>query len=313
MRAPMTDEIKNEDTGDLVPDATVIAAVAAGRNAASTARASLVVLAGAEIGREIEVHGRGQILGRSPLAHVTINAPSVSRQHVRIDRVEEEGAVHFELSDLGSSNGTMVNGVQADKARLKNGDRIAVGEVLLKFILQDEIDHHFHQEIHRLINYDRLTGLLTMESFRSHLDRLLQTSPQDRPFALAMTDLDGLKKVNDTHGHLAGRMVVQEMGAMMRASLRQGDLAGLYGGDEAIVLYPATKLADAREVAEGLRRMIEERVFQHHGQEFRVTISQGLAEWPRHGRTAQELIAAADRALYAAKAAGRNCVRAAEE
>lgn len=313
--APMTEDIKNEneDTGDLAPDATVIAAVAAGRTASPSTRASLVVLAGAEIGREIEVHGRGQILGRSPLAHVTLNAPSVSRQHVRIDRVEEDGAVFFELADLGSSNGTLVNGAQADKVRLKNGDRIAVGEVLLKFILQDDIDHQFHQEIHRLINYDRLTGLLTMESFRSHLDRLLQVTPQEQPFTLAMTDLDGLKKVNDTHGHLAGRMVVQEMGVMMRAALRPGDLAGLYGGDEAIILYPATKLADACEVAERLRRVIEEREFQHHGRQFRVSISQGLAEWPRHGRTIQELIAAADRALYAAKAAGRNCVRTVEE
>ncbi|HNR31331.1 MAG TPA: GGDEF domain-containing protein [Candidatus Hydrogenedentes bacterium] len=304
---------KNEDTGDLAPDATVIAGFASGQSVTAAARASLVVLAGAEIGREIEVHGRGQILGRSPLAHVTINAPSVSRQHVRIDRVEEDAVVFFELTDLGSSNGTLVNGARADKVRLKNGDRIGVGEVLLKFILQDEVDQQFHQEVHRLIHYDRLTGLLTMESFRSHLDRHLQTSGPDRPFSLAMTDLDGLKKVNDTHGHLAGRMVVQEMGAMMRASIREGDLAGLYGGDEAIVLYPATALDAACAVAEQLRRTIEAREFEHHGRSFRVTISQGLAEYPRHGRTAQELIAAADRALYAAKAAGRNCVRTADE
>ncbi len=122
-----------------------------------------------------------------------------------------------------------------------------------------------------------------------------------------MTDLDGLKRVNDTYGHLAGRMIVREMGAMMREAIRPGDLAGLYGGDEAIVLYPDTDVDTAATVAEGLRKMIAERVFELEDHAFQVTISQVLAEWPGCGATGDALIAAADRALYAAKAAGRNC------
>jgi diguanylate cyclase (GGDEF)-like protein len=102
------------------------------------------------------------------------------------------------------------------------------------------------------------------------------------------------------------------MGAMMRANLRQHDIAGLYGGDEAVVLYPRTPLEEAMEIAEKLRLTIQERVFEHRGQSFRVTISQGLAEHPAHGETAEEIIAAADKALYAAKAKGRNCACQAE-
>lgn len=308
----MEDVKKNDDTNDFLPDSTIMVDLPPGQEPAATARASLVVLAGGDIGREIEVHGRGQIIGRSPMAHTTINAPSVSRQHVRIERVDEKEAFFFELIDLGSSNGTHVNGERIDRVQLKNGDRIALGEVLFKFILQDEVDQRFHQEIHRLITYDRLTGLMTMESFRKHLDRHVLLSGAESCFSLAMTDLDGLKKVNDTHGHLAGRMVVREMGAMMRACMRPNDIPALYGGDEGVVLFPATPLAGAIEVAETLRRTIEARVFPFEGKEFKVSISQGLAEWPRHGSTAREIIAAADRALYAAKAAGRNCVKTAE-
>ena len=129
--------------------------------------------------------------------------------------------------------------------------------------------------------------------------------------ALLYLDLDQFKVVNDTFGHLAGRMVVREMGVMFRSVLRTGDVAGLYGGDEAIIAFPETDVGNAALVAEQLRTTVAEHRFEHDGNEFSVTISQGLAQCPEHGRTAEDLISAADRALYAAKAAGRNCVRSA--
>ncbi len=101
-------------------------------------------------------------------------------------------------------------------------------------------------------------------------------------------------------------MVVREMGVLMRQVLRRDDLAALYGGDEAVLLFESASLETAVEVAETLRKSIEAQEFEHEGNSFRVTISQGLAEWPRHGATAEALIASADRALYAAKEAGRN-------
>jgi len=90
---------------------------------------------------------------------------------------------------------------------------------------------------------------MEMDSFRSHLEAEMQRSRPDGVFCVAMTDLDGLKRVNDTYGHLAGRMVVREMGNMMRSSLRKQDLAALYGGDEAVILMPNTRLNEAAEVA----------------------------------------------------------------
>ncbi len=186
-----------------------------------------------------------------------------------------------------------------------------MGDVLFKFVIQDSADAVFHRDIHRLIHYDQLTGLLTMEAFLRQLKEEMRCAAPDGYLTLAMTDLDGLKQVNDTHGHLAGRMVVREMGDMIRQTIREQDRAGLYGGDEAVIFFPRTRMGQAREVAERLRAMIERRVFEHQGASFGITISQGLSEWPLHGHSIEQIIAAADGALYTAKADGRNCVRCA--
>jgi two-component system cell cycle response regulator len=277
-------------------------------------KASLIVLAGWEIGREIELHGKEHTIGRAPTSDTCINQPSISRSHAAILLVSDEDGEHFEVRDLDSRNGVLVNNVRVKSARLGNGDKVLLGDVLMKFTLHDSADANFYREVHRLIHFEQLTGLLTMDSFRRYLDQeLARVRGTGTKFCLAMTDLDGLKKVNDTHGHLAGRKVVKEMGAIIRASLRGNDKSGLYGGDETIILYPETSVREAELVAERLRKAIESTQFEHQGAQFRVTISQGLAEWPTHGNSVEQIIEAADGALYAAKAAGRNCVKVAGE
>ena len=275
-------------------------------------RASLIVIAGWEIGREIKLTDDEHVFGRSPQVDTHIGLPSISRKHARIVRLCEEDGESYHIADLKSSNGTRVNNVPITSARLNNGDKIRMGDVLFKFVIQDKADALFHRDIHRLIHYDQLTGLHTMDAFRRELETEMRRAEPDGYLTLAMTDLDGLKRVNDTHGHLAGRMVVREMGVMMRQAIREQDRAGLYGGDEAIIFFPETRMKDALEVAERLRTTIEQRVFEHHGATFRVTISQGLSEWPLHGRSIDQIIAAADGALYAAKTDGRNCIRCAQ-
>lgn len=314
MNDPFTDH-DTQDPADMAgADATMFlhpADLSPAHGAA--ARASLIVLAGWEIGKEIEVSARTMILGRAVECDTCINAPSVSRQHAQIDLVEEGSERFFRVTDLGSSNGTHVNNTRTPSTRLHNGDKVKMGDVLFKFVMQDEIDSRFHQNVHRLIHYDQLTGLLTMDAFRLRLDEAMRVTHLHGKFCLAMTDLDGLKKVNDTHGHLAGRMVVGAMGRIIRESIRESDFAGLYGGDEGIILFPSTAMDEAEALAEKIRAAIENYSFDYDGKSIRVTISQGLGEFPTHGRTPEALIASADRALYAAKAAGRNCVRTAPQ
>ena len=292
-------------------DRTLVINPADMADAATIHKASLVVVSGWEIGKQIELTTQEHVIGRSLLAGTRINSPSVSREHAKIVRVHEGGDEYSVITDLNSSNGTHVNGDAVTSARLQNGDKIQLGDVVFKFVLEDAVDVRFYKDIHQLIHYDQLTGLLKMDAFKRELDTEIHKARTGGPFTLAMTDLDGLKRVNDTYGHLAGRMVVREMGAMIRQALRPQDRAGLYGGDESIMFYPGAPLDDASQVAERIRQTIEGRVFELQGNTFRVTISQGLSEWPKHGKTMEQLIAAADKALYEAKADGRNCIRCA--
>jgi diguanylate cyclase (GGDEF)-like protein len=308
----MDDQATDDQLRAPSADVTIVGGDAA-IQAPERRHASLVVLSGWEIGRQLEAHGLAQILGRSTLVNTYIASPSVSRQHARIDLVCEDGEESFVLTDLGSSNGTFVNNQRIQRAVLSDGDKVRMGDVVFKFIVQDEMEVRYQQEVHQLIHYDQLTGLMKMEAFRRRLDAMLTRTEPCPPFVLSMTDLDGLKRVNDTHGHLAGRSVVRAMGEMMRGAIREQDCAGLYGGDEAIILYKDCSLQTACGIAEQLRVTVETRAFEQDGAPFAVTISQGLAEWPRHGKTPEELIATADRALYAAKERGRNRVVSADD
>jgi diguanylate cyclase (GGDEF)-like protein len=303
----------DKTTSQNFDDHTLVIPSSDASGAAPPRKASIVVLAGWEIGREIELSGQEHVFGRSLMANTRIGSPSVSREHAKIVRVHEDGADRFILMDLNSSNGTRVNDESITSVQLQNGDKIQMGEVVFKFVTEDTTEGRFYQDIHRLIHYDQLTGLLKMDAFRRQLEtEILKSRPEGR-LTLAMTDLDGLKRVNDSYGHLAGRMVVREMGAMIRQTVREQDRAGLYGGDETIIFYPETGIEEARDIAERLRQTIQARVFEHQAHTFGVTISQGLAEWPRHGKTIEPLVAAADKALYTAKAEGRNCIRCAAD
>jgi diguanylate cyclase (GGDEF)-like protein len=293
---------RNDTTATIQGDLRPAAATGLG------ATACLIVLAGWEIGRVIELTREETVIGRSETADIPIPEPLISRRHARILHLQIGDNDFYEVADLESSNGTFVNHAAVPHSTLVDGDRLQIGSVLFKFVLRDEAEGAFYRDVHRVIHHDQLTGLLTMESF---LRRVRPELAPARVLTLAMTDLDGLKRVNDTYGHLAGRMVVGEMGVMFRSVLRTGDVAALYGGDEAVIAFPKTPLGEAALLAEELRLTVAGRRFEHAGNEFSVTISQGLAQCPEHGRTAEELIAAADRALYAAKAAGRNCVRTA--
>ena len=233
-----------------------------------------------------------------------------------------DGSTDFVIRDLDSRNGTWVNGKKIKGCiTLADGDKVQIGDTVLKFILQDDLDAKFHEEVRYRVAYDQLTGLLNKESFDVALDsELRRCARHELPMCVLMMDLDRFKSVNDTHGHLMGSFVIREVGRLIKENFRTTDVAARYGGEEFVAYLVESPASEGRAVAQRIRAAIESHLFTRSMENgtvltIPVTISIGVAEFPTHGVTGNQLIAAADQALYRAKEEGRNrvCVAAGGE
>ncbi|MGE3958983.1 MAG: diguanylate cyclase [Vicinamibacterales bacterium] len=155
---------------------------------------------------------------------------------------------------------------------------------------------------------DSLTGLFNRRYLENMLERECRRAVRSkRPLAVMMLDVDHFKQFNDTWGHDGGDAVLRELSSLMRAHFRGDDIACRYGGEEFVVVLTEATLESAFARAEELRKEVHRLVAEHRRQPLgTITISIGLAALPDHGVTPEDLIAAADRALYQAKAAGRD-------
>jgi diguanylate cyclase (GGDEF)-like protein/PAS domain S-box-containing protein len=157
---------------------------------------------------------------------------------------------------------------------------------------------------------DVLTGLFNRRYLEETLGRELARAKREAyPLGLAMIDVDGFKAVNDAYGHKAGDLLLRALGSLLGQQTRRGDIACRYGGEEFVVVLPGATVEQTCQRAEEWRAAFSEVHIRHLDQEIKATLSIGVAGFPADGADAEELLQAADRALYEAKAAGRNCVR----
>jgi len=279
---------------------------------------SVVFLSGELIAVPIPLERDEVVLGRALEADVRVNDSKVSRRHATINSVinTATGRTEYILKDLGSRNGISVNGALVDEAVLVNGDKITIGEHMLRFELLDEIDREYQRQIHRLITHDDLTGLLSSRSFFSELRReSARAKSESRPFCVLVMDVDHFKKVNDTYGHLTGSKTLEEIGQCIISIMRSGDAASRFGGEEFSAFLLDADLAQGLVAAERVRAEIEKTEFSvirqgKPSEKHRVTISIGVATFPSDSSDPIELVEMADSALYRAKREGRNRVRA---
>jgi diguanylate cyclase (GGDEF)-like protein/PAS domain S-box-containing protein len=159
---------------------------------------------------------------------------------------------------------------------------------------------------------DALTGLYNRRFLEETFPReIARARRESEPLSVIFVDLDHFKAVNDTYGHAAGDEVLQAICQFLVQSARASDIVCRYGGEEILIICPGMTLASAEDRAEGWRQTIAATPTEVNGTGIRVTISAGMAACPAHGQSMEALILAADSALYAAKAAGRDCVRTA--
>jgi len=168
------------------------------------------------------------------------------------------------------------------------------------------------EELRVQATHDSLTGLWNRASILETLDKeLARAQREGHPLAMLMIDVDHFKLVNDTHGHQAGDAMLREVARRIRSTIRRYDTAGRYGGEEFVVVLPATDLAGGMTQAERIRQTIAGEGVAASGKLVEVTCSIGVCSWPASGPgDAPLLIHGADEALYQAKRSGRNRVSA---
>jgi two-component system, cell cycle response regulator len=270
-------------------------------------RAYLVVLAGASVGEMYKVEGDKTVIGRGQKAQVRLLDDGISREHAQ---VVVEGNRIF-LEDLGSTNGTFCNGLKVDRRELADGDKILVGSTtILKFTYHDNLDEIFQKQMYESALRDGLTKAFNKKYFTDRLESELTFALRHQsPLVLVMFDIDHFKKVNDTHGHQAGDLVLSEISTLLTGALRAEDVFARYGGEEFAVICRGTDLTQASIVGERMRKAVETHRFLFEGTHIPVTISVGIAGLPDAAvKDATDLVARADKALYQSKHGGRNRV-----
>ena len=270
-------------------------------------RPHLIVLRGPSLGDFFALEGDALVLGSDPFwADVVVRDIEVEPQHAEIFREPGGGYV---LKDLDTGKGTTVNGEALEGERvLSDGDRITLSDSVLEFSHGDPVRADFHGALHRLISRDYLTDLLVKNRFDEEFEHHLE-SAEGRPLSVLRADIDNLMKINDAHGHLLGEYIVGEIGRIIgELHEESGRQATRFGGDEYQIILPGLPKGEALEVAEEIRRRVEEHTFEREGVSPRPTLSLGVATCPDDGKTRAALTHAADKALYRAKQAGGNSV-----
>lgn len=267
----------------------------------------LVVISGAELGQRVVVD-RSLTLGRHPDCQLVLSDPLISSYHARI----EDRGDSWTLVDLGSTNGTRVNGepMQAmQEIALNPGFKIGLGGTVVRFESQDHVEQKYAEVLEQLLNKDDLSGLFVRRKFDAELARVVQSAAQQgTSVGLVVMDLDGIKKINDTHGHLFGAYVIGESGKVIGKVIGKRGFACRFGGDEFLAALLNHDVEATAQVAEEIRGSINVHAFEREGIVLKPGISCGVAAFPENAANPTELFERGDAALYRAKGAGKNRV-----
>lgn len=266
----------------------------------------LVVVSGFDLGRRYPIDQVETIIGRQIGADIYLKENNVSRNHTRL--IKENHS--FTIEDLGSKNGTFINGIKVTNRQvLRNGDLIIVGRVILKFSIQSTVDKAFYDEIYSS-KYDELTGLVGRKFFQKHLKlEFARARRYDHSLSLLIADVDNFKKINDDHGHHVGDIVLNFIGQTIAHCVRKDvDVPARYGGEEFAVLLPEVTSEAAQTVAEKIRGRIEKLIITYNENSLQVTISVGVSSNREGVFGPDELVRKADTRLYRVKKSGKNRV-----
>ena len=222
-------------------------------------RAYLIVLAGNSVGEMYKISKSETVIGRGSQADIHVVDDGISRRHAMIVHSNEAVVV----KDLGSTNGTFCNGERITEHTLSDGDKIQVGSTtILKFTFHDSFDETFQRQMYESALRDGLTKIFNKKYFLDRLESEFAYAIRHQPpLSLVMFDIDHFKKINDSHGHLAGDYALVTLSQVVGQTIRQEDVFARYGGEEFVVICRGVDLPGASQFGERIRRIVQAQLF----------------------------------------------------
>ncbi len=266
----------------------------------------LVIVSGNDLGKHFKLHRPRTFFGRDQNTHICISDPKISRQHGVLSICPDSN--HIFLEDLNSSNGTFVNGRRIEKYKIELLDRIRVGDTYLKIDYKIGSEAQSELEILQAATTDALTAILNRHAFMARANQALSFAKRNNDMlTIAMCDVDHFKQKNDAFGHPAGDRILRELAQILTKAMRKEDILARYGGEEFIMLLRGTPEAAATVCVEKIRQTVMQHPFAFQDKPIPTTISIGVCSRQATAvESLQDLIQAADDALYRAKQNGRN-------
>ncbi len=249
---------------------------------------------------------KGLIIGRGRSADVFLDDGQVSRQHCQI-RLTKEGII---AEDLGSTNGTHVNGKTIDQCVLDPAVRMKIGEFVLRVEYRARIEIKAEKQLQEAALTDELTGLNNRRwFFGQSATSLASAIDAGQSITVVMIDIDHFKQINDRLGHAAGDHVLREVAKVLSSHKRSRDLLARFGGEEFVMLLPDTDGTDALVFCDRLCEAVSQSNIDYEGGHISVQVSVGTWTQPANQiASIEQAIGGADSAMYRAKRGGRNRV-----
>lgn len=293
-------------------DSTVVltdikAALASAEKEAELKPAALLVVGGDLNGTLFNLDHPEVSCGRNADNTIPLEFNGISRYHFKL----VQSGSDWTVQDTGSKNGTFLNNKKTEgEVTLTKGDMIKLGSMALKFLPKGDPERLTYDKLSLEANTDGHTGCFNKTYYNNKSELEVKKSKvTGDPLSLIVFDLDHFKNLNDNYGHDAGDYVLKELAELIRNNgVRDLDTFARYGGEEFVILLPKTNLKQSFEIAERLRKLVEEHEFNYEGKILPVTASIGVSDYRQGVVTGIDLFKRADEAVYKSKKGGRNQV-----
>lgn len=246
-------------------------------------------------------------IGRDQDNDIVIHDEQVSKIHCRLTPENLDNTYVVKVTDLNSTNGVHLNGERISNSIAHSGSKIEIGDTILRFNINDEIEEKFQAKIFSFATLDHLTGLYNKRFVLEEFENQCKISRRNnRVFSIVMIDIDDLKNLNEKYGHIGADEYIKSFAHHVKENLRSQDIAGRYGGDEFLVILPETTLEGAHKLMVRMKKRIENMTVEFRGLRMRSTFCAGISQFILHARDMVSLVDAADKALFDAKKSGKN-------